>query len=414
MKLLIPRAATKQHIGFIGTIGAGKTQGMMQLYDAIDDQKKIVIDIKGDYTSTYKKDGDLILCPFDARSIGWNIFNDIENYQDVQNIAASLVPETPGAKVPYYDNAARNIVEAVMLYLVKNKSKPTNADLWEYLTDIMALTSILSDIECKRLVDAYMDTSNQKSIRELMGTIVAKREIRALEALADIDGDFSLKAWVRNDERKETIFLLASDNIVNSVLPLYRVIVELAASELLSLPDDSGREIYFFLDELPKLRRMQKVIDLMTLARSKGGRVIYSIQTVAQLQEAYGKEGATTMLDTTNTYFIYRTSDAKPLEEYLGSQEVWEYSEGTSFGANEISDRIMASKQKKEKALVLASEIQRLENLQCYVKSIGADITKVHLSYKSRPLKNEMFVSKIKEIRKPQSDSFLMNETQEF
>ena len=79
----LPKSITRQHVGFIGTIGAGKTQGMMQLFENLGDAKKIIVDIKGDYISMLQKDIDLIFCPLDKRTLGWNIFNDIKTYQDI-------------------------------------------------------------------------------------------------------------------------------------------------------------------------------------------------------------------------------------------------------------------------------------------------------------------------------------------
>lgn len=52
MTVKIPKVATKQHIGFIGTTGSGKTQGMMQIFEAFMHSKKIIIDVKGDYCQT--------------------------------------------------------------------------------------------------------------------------------------------------------------------------------------------------------------------------------------------------------------------------------------------------------------------------------------------------------------------------
>jgi type IV secretory pathway TraG/TraD family ATPase VirD4 len=155
------------------------------------------------------------------------------------------------------------------------------------------------------------------------------------------------------------------------------------------------------LDVLPKLKKVRKVIDLMTLARSKGGRVIYSIQTLKQLSEVYGKEGMYTILDTSNTLFIFKTTDANELENILGKQEVLEYSESRTWGPHDMRDGGSHSKQKKTKPLVLASDIQRLKNGEFYIKSIAPDITKAKLKWIfNREEKYPMFVPDIEQIQK--------------
>ncbi|WP_200764033.1 type IV secretion system DNA-binding domain-containing protein [Nitrosophilus alvini] len=95
---------------------------------------------------------------------------------------------------------------------------------------------------------------------------------------------------------------------------------------------------------------------MITLARSKGRRIIYSVQEFQHLEDIYQNEIARTILGNTNTIFVYRTTNAEFLEKMLGQQEVLEYSESRSMGSADMADRITASKQKKTKPLVLASK----------------------------------------------------------
>ena len=403
--LKIPKSATKQHIVFIGTTGTGKTQGMMQLFDNVLNEKKVITDVKGDYTSIYYNNNkDYIFCPLDKRTIEWNIFNDIETQFDVSLIANALIPENPRVNDPYWDNAARNIVEAVLLYLSKYLEKPTNKDLWEYISSFEKIVEIKeSDEECKSLLDFYINTQDQKHTREVLGTILAKSSVKAIKLLASMEGDFSFKKWIEDENIKNNIFMLSNPEIIDLVMPVYRVGIELMASKLLAMEDDNNREIYFWLDEFPRLNKLKKIIDVFTLARSKGGRVVYSFQEFGDLESIYGKELARVIISNTSTIFLFRTINADYFENLFGKQEVLEYSENRSMGGADMADRIQASKQKKLKPLVLASEIQRLENLEFYVKTIAPDITKAKFVYISREKKNEPFIKierKIEKIKK--------------
>ena len=403
--LKIPKSATKQHIVFIGTTGTGKTQGMMQLFDNVLNEKKVITDVKGDYTSIYYNNNkDYIFCPLDKRTIEWNIFNDIETQFDVSLIANALIPENPRVNDPYWDNAARNIVEAVLLYLSKYLEKPTNKDLWEYISSFEKIVEIKeSDEECKALLDYYINTQDQKHTREVLGTILAKSSVKAIKLLASMEGDFSFKKWIEDENIKNNIFMLSNPEIIDLVMPVYRVGIELMASKLLAMEDDNNREIYFWLDEFPRLNKLKKIIDVFTLARSKGGRVVYSFQEFGDLESIYGKELARVIISNTSTIFLFRTINADYFENLFGKQEVLEYSENRSMGGADMADRIQASKQKKLKPLVLASEIQRLENLEFYVKTIAPDITKAKFVYISREKKNEPFIKierKIEKIKK--------------
>jgi len=393
-KLIIPKRAIKQHIGFIGGTGTGKTQGMMQLFDNVIDKKKIITDVKGDYTSIYyKQDKDYIFCPLDKRTVQWNIFNDISNYTDISIIANALIPENPKTNDPYWDNAARNILEAVLLYLSKYFARPTNKDLWEHISSFEKIVEIKeSDEECKALLDFYINTEEQKHTREVLGTIIAKRTIKSLKLLSNMDGDFSFKDWISNDDLENNIFLLSNPQLVDILIPLYRVAIELMANKLLSMDDNSNRVIFFWLDEFPRLKKLSKMIDVFTLARSKGGCVVYSFQEFGDLEATYGKDLAKVIISNTNTIFLFRTTNAEYFENLLGKQEVLEYSESRSMGSADMADRINASKSKKLKPLVLGSEIQRLENLEFYIKTIAPDITKAKFQYKKRPVINDTFI----------------------
>jgi len=400
--LRIPKSATKQHIVFIGTTGTGKTQGMMQLFDNLLHSKKIITDVKGDYTSVYyNKNKDYIFCPLDQRTIKWNIFNDIKSYQDISIIANALIPENPKVTDPYWDNASRNILEAVLLYLSKHFEKPTNKDLWKHISSFEKIVEIKNnDEECKALLDFYIDIENQKHTREVLGTVLSKSSVKNLKFLADMDGDFSFKNWIEDNNIKNNIFMLSNPEIIDIVMPIYRVGIELMAGKLLSLEDSNDREIYFWLDEFPRLNKLKKIIDIFTLARSKGGRVIYSFQEFGDLEAVYGKELARVIISNTSTLFLFRTINAEYFENILGKQEVLEYSESRSMGGADMADRIQASKQKKLKPLVLASEIQRLENLEFYIKTIAPDITKAKFVYTPRNKINEPFVKIEKKIEK--------------
>jgi len=292
--LKFPKNATRQHIGYIGTVGAGKTQGMMQLFDNFKNSKKILIDVKGDYTSTMRQEDDLIFCPYDKRSLGWNIFNDIKTILDIDNIVAALIPENPKVNDPYFDNAARSVLKGIFIYLSKEEGAD-NASLWDVVTSPELIIHIVkNDKEACSYMELHIGKEEEldKQAKSVLGTMIAHIGV-TLEALAKIDGNFSFKEWTKSEKDKRSIFLLGEESVLTSLLPLYRVVIEIVASELLSMPDDTTgkRELFFWLDELPKLKKLQKVIDLMTLARSKGGRVIYSVQTLKQLEEQYKKKG---------------------------------------------------------------------------------------------------------------------------
>lgn len=389
-KLMIVKKARNRHIGLFGTTGSGKSNVMMSLFFQIQG-KKIVIDVTGDYYKTFADPSkDLLFCPFAENSIGWNIFKDMKTKLDIINFTKSLI--SPSSKEPFWDSAAQTIVEAVMLYLSKsNNSK--NLDLWEFLTDFEKLTYIKeNDMEVKRLLENFTQEHDMKLTTQVLATVISRQEVRSLEYLSFADGDFNLREWVKNEAAQNTLYLVATEKFQNILLPLYRTIIDLISEELLELSSDESREITFFLDELPKLGKMPRIIDLLSLARKKGGGVVYSAQSYSQIEEKYDKE-ASTILNTTNTLFVMRMDKAEIFEEIFGKQDVYQYTESLSMGPSEISDRIGANRQRSTKSLVLASEISTLMDNEAYVKTIYPKITKVRFEYIARMQKNELKIS---------------------
>ncbi len=65
--------------------------------------------------------------------------------------------------------------------------------------------------------------------------------------------------------------------------------IDFMGRKLLSLDDDENRSIYFILDEFGTLQKMPTIVDILTQARSKGGRVFLGTQDFSKIDEIYGK-----------------------------------------------------------------------------------------------------------------------------
>ena len=77
----------------------------------------------------------------------------------------------------------------------------------------------------------------------------------------------------------------------------------------------------------------------------------------------------------------------------LGRSEVEEVTEGFSYGANTIRDGVSLTPRRELRALALASEIMRLENLHGYLRFPGPlPVTTIRLRYAARPAAAARFV----------------------
>ncbi len=82
----------------------------------------------------------------------------------------------------------------------------------------------------------------------------------------------------------------------------------------------------------------------------------------------------------------------------LGRSEVEGMNEGLSYGANTIRDGVSLTPKRELRALALASEIMRLQNLNGYLRFPGPlPVARIRLDYSNRPKIAERFVPSIRQ-----------------
>jgi len=405
----LPLGVSFQMVGFFGGTGVGKSNVMMQYFTNVNGYKRVVVDIDGSYYKKFYKKGDIVFCPFVKDSVKWNIFSDIKTQFDPANIAKSLVPEDPNAgQNRFFDDGARVVVEAVLTFLAKQNDS-TNKNFWEYITDFELIKEIKElDPDVRRTL-SFFTNEKQKLTADLLSTIISKTAVRSIEHLKRVDTklkakskkmmmlndsenyddikveepteNFSFREWLKDKEQQNTVYLLVDQDIQEMVLPIYRVIIEIMATEILSNSKQEKSPVFMFLDEFPAMGKMEKIQALLVRARKNLGAIIHGAQDYAQYVDIYGENIAKTMINNTNTIFVLKHNDGEYFSKRFSTQDVWEYSESTPMRTTDFNEGITGNKQKKTKDLLLPSEFARLENHEAYVKSLAPDITKVKFVY---------------------------------
>ncbi|WP_244832509.1 type IV secretion system DNA-binding domain-containing protein [Caballeronia sp. TF1N1] len=90
----IPVHAESLHMLIGGGTGAGKSTLFREiaLGAAIRGDRMICLDPNGDMLAKFWKAGDIVLNPYDARTVGWSFFNEIRSDYDFHRYALSIVP----------------------------------------------------------------------------------------------------------------------------------------------------------------------------------------------------------------------------------------------------------------------------------------------------------------------------------
>ena len=100
-----------KHFKLIGTTGTGKSTAIRELIAAALDRgdRAVITDPDGGYLARYYDPGrgDVILNPFDSRSLQWDPFAEVREPYDAEQLASSLIPSTEDVSAREWRGYAR-------------------------------------------------------------------------------------------------------------------------------------------------------------------------------------------------------------------------------------------------------------------------------------------------------------------
>lgn len=388
---VIPFEMESKHMLILGTSGSGKGVLMNQLISQIGERKVshktgercIFYDLKGEFVSKQYKEGDYIFSPFDARSIGWNIFNEIESLPDFDIMAKSLFI-SPSEKDSYWYNCASDVFKSGLIYL-KSSNQTSNKQLWNFFS--MPLTNIKAAFSTLPLeyrgATKHIDKEDAPASASIIS--ILQERIQFFLYLTDLDGKFSFRKYIREQVEgkvQPNLFILNIEQYSTIFKPLMTLAIDAMIRETLSLPDKLDRRIWFMIDELGTLYRMDSVIKLETVGRSKGGCLVCANQDLGRIEEMYGRANLKSFFNNFNTNFTFRIREpetAEFLSKAIGDQQTIKTSQSRQMSPNEIGDRRSESDQEKTERLVMPVEFQSLQDLEAIVNIAGYGVSTINV-----------------------------------
>ena len=382
-----------KHFFIVGRTGSGKTQTLKRVVTHLQaaGSKIILYDNKGDYIPTnYDKKKDIIFNPIDQRSARWTIFNDCTSKMDIEQVIChGMIPGSGGSRDPFWANASREVFRGILYYCYRNKLH-SNEKIWDILSSGASnIVKILNTIPEGRTGQEMILDSSSKQTQGIMAMLLQYTAI--LELMATEDGDFSIRKWL-HDPNPGSLFLVNHSKSKDVLKPILTLLLEMASHEVLSMPDDYQRRIYFFLDEFGSLNHMSSIIELLTRARSKGASVWIGTQEIGQIEKVYGKESRQSIVNGCASKLILSIAEpetAKYFSDAIGHTEVLESSESMSMGPSDVRDGLTFSRTAKTKPLVLPSVFQQFPDMEGILKLSNYDYCKVKIPYVSYPVLNQ-------------------------
>ncbi|MFA0676824.1 type IV conjugative transfer system coupling protein TraD, partial [Vibrio sp. 10N.222.51.A6] len=390
---LFKREFEVQHMLIDGTTGAGKSVMLRKLLRWIRKRgdKAIIYDKGCTFTSKFfDPSQDTLLNPFDERCANWDVWCDAKDAPDFENIANALIPQH-GEGDPFWVDSARTIFSSAAYRMSQDDKPCSTARLLSLIltSELETLGNFLQGTESASLVSKDIKKT-AISIKSVLATYI--KSLRFLDGLDDKDtkGEpkrkpFSITDWVQDDKQKGFLFLSSNAQQHASLRPLISTWLAIASNAILGLKADEDRRIWVIMDEMPSLHKLPELDNIISEVRKFGGCYVIGLQSYAQLVKTYGKNTADVIFDLLNSRFYFRAPSAQMAQissKDLGEQEVDVSRENISYGANALRDGVSIGHQTVTRPVVSSSEIQAMDDLQCYLRVPGSSfITQLELHF---------------------------------
>ncbi|WP_413219975.1 type IV secretion system DNA-binding domain-containing protein [Tritonibacter mobilis] len=363
-----PPNSVEAQIGITGTVGVGKTNAMHELLNTIREAggRAIIYDRMGGLLRDhYDPEKDIILNPFDERSVGWSPFNEVVSPEGFAQIAEVMIPDHPGSLDSFWTQAARLVFQYTARELAKKGHKSNDA-----------LRKAIMNIPSEELAEIVAPTPGAhffgEHVAKTSGSIRANMitELRFLEYLRDDAEPFSIRDWVVND-RPGFVFLTGNAEQSAAVRNIVSTVFEVAANALMTTEESRDPKIWFFLDEVPTLNKLPFLPKSLAEIRQFGGAFVVGYQVFSQLEDIYGDKAAETISGVLNNRVVFNTPDyntAQRSSRSLGEEDVIEQQENITLGAHDTRDGVGIVGRRTQRAIVTPAEIQSLPQFVAYFR----------------------------------------------
>ena len=363
----VPRGIETRHFAFLGTTGSGKTTVLRQMLDRIEarGEAALVYDTSGEFIAHYynPERGDVILNPFDARCAFWSPFDEISHPADADRIARQLVSETGSQDDDVWLETSRILVANMLRSLwaegncnlealLEALQVRSKEQLKHWLGHTSSARTFADDADRATGSVLFMLAKAANLIQFLRIDDGGTERFAFRDFIAGLDGREGPKPW---------IFVPRKEDYFEAAKPLMACWLECAASAVLGLTPSPERRIWFVLDELADLPRVENLARLLPEGRKFGAAIVLTFQALGQMRNRYGANIAEAMLACCNTKLFLQTVDRETRQwasQTIGDCEVeMRVATDTLSIGNEVPRTTVAT-QRAFRAAVLESELR--------------------------------------------------------
>jgi type IV secretory pathway TraG/TraD family ATPase VirD4 len=374
----IAAADETKHFKMIGTTGTGKSTAIEEILSTALERgdRAVIADPDGGYLRRfYDEKRDTVLNPFDARSVKWDLFGEIESSYDVEQLARSLIPDHEGA-----DRSWRAYARTFLSAVTRQAHDAGVRDIGElYRLLVVADTKELRTLVRGTPAQPFLDEHNSRMFDSIRS--VTSSAVGAFDFIARQDArELSVRRWVK-DETPGVLFIPYKAGQIAALRSPISAWMRLAIFETMNqeeTPDerqsDNARRLWFVVDELDALGQIDGLKDALARLRKFGGRCILGFQSIAQVSTTYGHGDAHTIVENCGNTLILRCSasegggTARFASQLIGDREILRETVSRSRRSTEFFGSVSRSEHFSVEPAVMPSQIEQLPDLAGFLK----------------------------------------------
>jgi hypothetical protein len=382
----MPTDLETQNLIVVGAPGSGKSQAINGLIASAlrRDDRMVVVDPNGSLMSRFYLPGDIVINPYDARCVGWSLFNEVDHGFDFERLAHSAIPPQNGDQAEEWAGYARALLADTMNKLAGDDMR-----------DMVTLTDLLVR-EQRPVLQKYLEDTDSvgffaKDADRATASIIftLNKYIRPLRRIPD--GDFSIRRWM-GDENAGNIWITWREDQRTALGPTIPVWLDLIYAMILSEAPTFDRRLWVFKNELASLGRLYSFEAAVSKGRKHGLCVVGDLQDLVQLHQQLGDLPAKATLSCFRSLLALGGANAlttKNVAEMIGWHEVERHPIGVQ-GQWRINTR---ERKRDPELVVTSSQLSNLPDLNGYLK-YGKDwpLAKIRFGARDYPVRVPAYI----------------------
>ena len=307
--------------------------------------------------------GEVFLSYKDARTRVQELKDEI--FENAMDLTYTLCP-IQNKEQPNWEQGARNLIFGLILAFcedcIKGKMDEKQLQLFNVYHNITKYCSEDTTALKTYLLEGRDEFSK---VRGLVNTVLITSDKTLTSYLSEVnsymqqlsdDGILSMTSEndidiVNADEKPNAIFIIVPDErftrhrfVTLFITQVYKELVEKANLNLRRGETETAilkRNTYFILDEFANLPKFENIEGMVTVARSRGIRFLFVLQSFSQLTAKYGKDVGDIIKTNCNVKIFIGSDDAdtrREFSELCGQKKIKSFSVNTSTEANATSN----------------------------------------------------------------------------